>query len=116
LQNFDFVQGGFQLDTAFDISPALIGTTVHGVAIRSLDELPQYFADHHPAVAVLTLPKAFAQETADLLVSLGVHGIWNFTNTEISVPEDVFVEDVHFADSLLTLSYRISKNGEKEKV
>lgn len=114
LQNFDFVQGGFLLDTAFDISPALIGTTVHGIAIRPTDELPAYFSTYHPAVAVLTLPKQVAQETADFLVSLGVHGIWNFTNTEISVPSDVFVEDVHFADSLLTLSYHISGNREKE--
>ena len=27
LQNFDFDQGGFLFDTAFDVSPAVIGTT-----------------------------------------------------------------------------------------
>ena len=34
LQNFDFDQGGFLFDTAFDVSPAVIGTTVNGVTIR----------------------------------------------------------------------------------
>ncbi len=116
MQNFDFVQGGFALDTAFDVSPTLIGTKVNSVLIRPLSELEDYFAALHPAVAVLTVPKASAQETAERLVALGVKGIWNFTNTELSVPDDVFVEDVHFADSLLTLSYRISKDAETEEV
>ena len=116
MQNFDFVQGGFVLDTAFDVSPALIGTKVNSVLIRPLSELEDYFAALHPAVAVLTVPKAFAQETAERLVALGVKGIWNFTNVELSVPDDVFVEDVHFADSLLTLSYRISKDAETGEV
>jgi len=110
LQNFDFLQDGFLLDTAFDVSPALIGLRIHGVMIRSIEELSDYFAAFHPAVAVLTVPKAVAQELANRLVALGVQGIWNFTNTELSVPKEVFVEDVHFADSLLTLSYRISKD------
>jgi len=115
LQNFDFSQGGFRLDTAFDVSPALIGTEVNGVAVRSMDELEAYCTAHRPAVAVLTVPKSSAQEVADRLVALGVDGVWNFTNTELSLPEHVFVENVHFADSLLTLSYRISKEQTNPK-
>ena len=109
MQNFDFAQGGFRLDTAFDVSDALVGTEINGVHVRSMDELGGYCAEHCPAVAVLTIPKAAAQETADRLIRLGVRGIWNFTNVELSAPEEVFVENVHFADSLLTLSYRIAK-------
>ena len=39
-------------------------------------------------------------------------GIWNFTNEELPLAdvEKVKVEDVHFADSLLTLSYMISED------
>lgn len=114
IQNFDFAQGGFRLDTAFDVSDALIGANVNGVVIRSMDELDGYCAAYHPAVAVLTVPKSAAQETAAKLSALGVEGIWNFTNMEISVADHVFVENVHFADSLLTLSYRISKNADPE--
>ena len=114
LQNFDFAQGGFVLDTAFDVSPALIGTQVGGVAIRSMEELSAYCAANRPAVAVLTVPKSAAQETAERLVALGAEGLWNFTNVELSVDERVFVENVHFADSLLTLSYRISKKTERD--
>ena len=112
LQNFDFVQGGFLFDTAFDTSPAVIGTTVNGISIRSTDELEPYFALYHPSVAVLTVPKTVAQEVADRLIALGVQGIWNFTNVELN--GDVFFENVHFADSLLTLNYRITKQSPAE--
>ena len=115
IQNFDFAQGGFTLDTAFDVSEALIGTQINGVAVRSVDELDTYCAANRPAVAVLTVPKPAAQELADRLVALGVRGLWNFTNVELAANGSVSVENVHFADSLLTLSYRISKHPESKE-
>ncbi len=110
LQNFDFEKVGFHVDTAFDISPALIGTSIHDVTIRSMDELEQYVAENQPNVAVLTVPQYVAQPMASRLIDLGIKGFWNFTNVELSteVP-GVFFEDVHFVDTLLTLSYRITR-------
>lgn len=110
LQNFDFEKVGFHVDTAFDISPDLIGTAIHDVTIRPMDELEQYVAENRPNVAVLTVPQHVAQPMASRLIDLGIKGFWNFTNVELStdVP-GVFFEDVHFVDTLLTLSYRISR-------
>ena len=110
LQNFDFEKVGFHVDTAFDISPDLVGTRIHDVTIRSMDELEQYVAENQPNVAVLTVPQHVAQPMASRLIDLGIKGFWNFTNVELStdVP-DVFFEDVHFVDTLLTLSYRITR-------
>ena len=110
LQNFDFEKVGFHVDTAFDISPDLVGTRIHDVTIRSMDELEPYVAENHPDVAVLTVPQHVAQPMASRLIDLGIKGFWNFTNVELStdVP-DVFFEDVHFVDTLLTLSYRITR-------
>ena len=109
LQNFDFAKVGFHLDSAFDVSSALIGDEINGVTVRSMDELDDYVAQHHPTVAVLTVP----QHVADRLVALGIRGFWNFTNVEISVPEDVYSEDIHFVDTLLTLSYHISRSNQE---
>ena len=110
LQNFDFEKVGFHVDTAFDISPDLVGTRIHDVTIRSMDEMEQYVAENQPNVAVLTVPQHVAQPMASRLIDLGIKGFWNFTNVELStdVP-DVFFEDVHFVDTLLTLSYRITR-------
>lgn len=111
LQNFDFEKVGFQVDSAFDVSPELIGTSIRGVTIRSMDELEDYVAQFRPNVAVLTVPQSVAQPLASRLIDLGIKGFWNFTNVELSSHEpDVFFEDIHFVDTLLTLSYRISRN------
>ena len=110
LQNFDFDKVGFRIDSAFDVSPTLIGTEIRGVSVHSMDELEEYVANYHPNVAVLTVPQNVAQPLADRLIGLGVRGFWNFTNVELSTKEDgVFFEDIHFVDTLLTLSYRISQ-------
>lgn len=87
----------------------MIGTAVNGVPICSMSELDTFIQSHSVDVVVLTIPQTVAQDTADHLISLGVKGFWNFTNIELSsqVP-DVQFENIHFADSLLTLSYRIA--------
>ena len=109
IQNFHFHDAGFLLEAAFDVSPALVGREVAGVPVLDCIELERFVPAHKPDVAVLTVPQAVAQQTADRLISLGVRGFWNFTNVELSSEaENVRFEDVHFADSLLTLSYRIT--------
>ena len=78
--------------------------------VRDLKELDDYCKNNIPDVAVLTVPQSVAQQTVDHLVELGVRGFWNFTNREVtSDNEEVRFESVHFADSLLTLSYHISR-------
>jgi len=110
LRNFDFGQSGFLCDTAFDIAPAMIGTQVNGVFVRSMDELEDYCGIFHPDVAVVTVPKSAAREVADRLIAIGIRGIWNFTNVELD--GNAIFENVHFADSLLTLNYRVTKKIE----
>ena len=86
----------------------VVGTTIGGVNVYHVDQLEEYLSAHKVSVGLLTLPQRAAQGVADRLVAGGVRGIWNFTNREISVSRpDVAVENVHFSDSLLTLSYLI---------
>ena len=109
LHNFPFSDTGFTVDGAFDVSPAIIGSTVNGVPVYSMEELDAYIRDHNVDVVVMTVPQSVAQEMADHLIALGVHVFWNFTNIELSsTNSDVKFENIHFADSLLTLSYRIA--------
>ena len=109
LQNFPFSQTGFTVDAAFDVSPSVIGKTVNGVSVYSMDDLEQYLQTHNVDVVSLTIPQSVAQETASRLIALGVSGFWNFTNVELSSTDpNVKFENIHFADSLLTLSYRIA--------
>ncbi len=109
LQNFPFSQTGFTVDAAFDVDPKLVGTSINGVPVRSMTELDEFIQAHRVDVVSLTIPQHVAQEMADRLIALGIRGFWNFTNTELSSTDPmVQFENIHFADSLLTLSYRIA--------
>ena len=109
LQNFPFSHTGFTVDAAFDVSPAVIGTSVNGVPIYSMSDLDSFIREHSVDVVVLTIPQSVAQDTANRLIDLRVRVFWNFTNVALSSPSpDVKFENIHFADSLLTLSYRIA--------
>ncbi len=111
LNNFPFESIGFSVEASFDVSPDVIDTQINGVPVYSTDELESYIKRHAVDVVVLTIPQAVAQTTANRLIDLGIRGFWNFTNVELSSPNpDVQFENIHFADSLLTLSYRIANH------
>ena len=110
IENFHFSHNGFRLLAAFDIEPSLVGTKIAGIPILHSDRLEEYLAGNPVDVGVLTVSRAAAQDTAERLIRTGVKGLWNFTNTELNVlAPRVVVENVHFADSLLALSYMISE-------
>ena len=109
LKNFPFEKNGFTLTAGFDVAPAMVGSVQEGVPIYHVDRLEEVLAGAPVKVGVLTVPGPSARPIARRLVQAGVKGIWNFTNTELLVDShSVWVENVHFADSLLTLSYLIS--------
>ncbi len=113
IQNFQFSSNGFRLLAAFDVNPQVVGTTIAGVPVYHADQLEDFIAQHPVSVGMLTVSISAAQSVCDRLVNAGVRGIWNFTNHELTInQENVVVESVHFSDSLLTLSYLISQQGE----
>lgn len=110
MENFHFDHSGVQLTAAFDISPEIIGRQISGVEVYPLDKLDGYLKENPTSIGILTVPKSTAAELSERLINNGVKGIWNFTNTELSISTPgVIVENVHFSDSLLTLSYLISE-------
>ena len=110
-----FEKLGFVIIGLFDVNQALKGTLVRGIEVRMLDELADFVKDHKVDIATLTMPKEAADSVADLVVSLGIHAIWNFAHVDLQVlDENVVVENVHLSDSLMQLSYNIVKSHTKE--
>ena len=111
-ENFNFSEWGFHLIAAFDVRPEIIGTMFRDVPILSMDELARFLAEHQVDVAVLTVPKEAAVPVTEMLVANGIDAIWNFTHVELTAPESsVLVENVHFSDSLLSLSYFVAERS-----
>lgn len=103
----NFEKRGFIIKGMFDINPRLIGLVVRGIEIRSLDELEKFIVQNNVQIAAMTIPKTRASEVADRLVNAGIKAIWNFAHTDLVVPDDVVVENVHLSESLMRLSYRV---------
>ena len=110
-----FEKRGVEILAMFDVNPDLIGREIDGVLIHHTRELEQFCSTHTVDLAVLTLPKEFAQETARRLTALGINGFWNFTGKDIeNDPSHIAVENVHLGDSLMFLNYRICQLKEKQ--
>lgn len=105
----NFERRGFLFRGIFDQNPDLVGKMVRGIPIRPMEELEKFVKDNNIEIAVLTIPKAAAVSVAEKLVPAGIQAIWNFAHVDLNVPEGVQVENVHLSDSLMKLSYNISR-------
>ncbi len=107
-----FEKGGFLLKGIFDVNPRLEGVAIRGIPVLMMDELQEFLQENEIEIAALTIPKSKAKEVAELLVDNGIQAIWNFAHTDLNLPKDVIVESVHLSDSLMKLSYNVSRHQE----
>ena len=113
VRNPMFEKRGVDIIGIFDVSPEVIGRTVGDNVVRSMEELDDFCRTHDIDIAVLTLPKEFAEEASCRLVELGVRGLWNFTGKELEgICPGAVVENVHIGDSLMTLCYELRRREE----
>ena len=112
----NFYRRGFLLQGIFDNSPEVIGKKVNELTVLSTEALPDFLKMHRIDIAVLCIPSTHAKEVAGVLSANGVRGIWNFSSTDLSLEgEDVEVENVYLTESLLTLSYKLTKNEDNRQ-
>ena len=111
--HIDFNARGFNLIGLFDDDPELVGDTRADMIIHSTDEVEEFCHEHKPEMAVLCIPKEAAPRLVETLVNCGVKGFWNFSHYDIlNDYPNVFVENVHMGDTLMTLSYHMNKTEE----
>lgn len=103
---------GFSLDGIFDINPKLFGLRIRDVEIQDLDNLPKFLQENKIDIGIICVPKIGAQKVCNVLVENGVKAIWNFAPTDLIIPNDVVVENVHLSESLLTLTYLLKDSQE----
>ena len=110
IENFGFERHGFHILAGFDVNPDFVGTEVAGVPIYSSNDIPDFLRNHHVDIGVLSTSRRMARPVASLLAENGIRAIWNFTNIELELRDpNIIVENVHFSDSLLVLSYYLDK-------
>ena len=105
----NFEKRGFVLIGLFDKNPKLIGKKVRGIAVQSMKNLEEFAKDNKIDIATLAIPKAEAVKVAEKLAKCGVRAIWNFAHTDLNLPKNIVVENVHLSESLMQLSYNLTR-------
>ncbi|MBR6364588.1 MAG: redox-sensing transcriptional repressor Rex [Lachnospiraceae bacterium] len=111
----NFERRGFVIRALFDRDPKLIGRTFRDIPVYPMEQLEDFIRENDIHMAAICIPKGSAIPVAERLVSCGVKAIWNFAHTDLNVPEDVVVENVHLSESLMRLSYRLAQSDQKEQ-
>ena len=110
-----FEQRGFKLVGLFDVAPQVVGNSVRGIQVRHINELEKFLKECPVDIVALVVPVEEAPKLAKDVVSFGVKAIWNFAPTDLSLPEDVVIENVHLEESLMRLSYKKKAAEEAKK-
>ncbi|MBE6808549.1 MAG: redox-sensing transcriptional repressor Rex [Ruminococcaceae bacterium] len=109
--HINFESKGFRLTGLFDSKESLVGQVVKNLPIRNTSTLDEFCRENRPEAAILCIPKEAAKDIAEQLVKLGVKGFWNFSHYDLALQyPDIKVENMHFGDSLMTLSYRLNND------
>jgi redox-sensing transcriptional repressor len=88
------------IKACFDKDPDKIGRIIHGCRVYSIEDMASVLLSEKINIAIIAVPRAFAQETAEKLIQAGVNGIVNFAPVPLNVPGNVYVDNVDFTMSL----------------
>lgn len=117
LANYEnFEARGFVTKAIFDKNPELSGKKVRDIQVYKMEELEGFLANNEIEIAALAIPKTGAIVVAQRLVNCGIKAIWNFAHTDLNLPKDVMVENVHLSESLMRLSYNINRHEMEQSV
>lgn len=84
----------------FDLDPLVAGRVISGCRIYAVADLPQVVAEQAVRLALVVVPAAVAQQTADALVASGVRSLVNFAPVPLRVPPDIHVVTVDMTMAL----------------
>lgn len=87
----DLKNYGLNILALFDNDKNKIGKKINDKEILNISELSDLIKKTNVEIAILTVPKIFAQESAEFIEKAGIKYIWNFTPSVLKVGENVRV-------------------------
>ncbi len=98
-----------RLAALFDSDPAKVGTSLEGIPISSLEEIPRKVAEEQIRIAVLAVPADAAQDVANRFIRAGVNCLLNYAPVKLMAPDTVQVASVDLSLELQRLAYYVPK-------
>jgi len=102
----NFSNYGLNVLALFDNDALKVGMKVNNKEVFHISKLPNLAERLSVEIAILTVPREYAQKTADFLTQSNVKYIWNFTPTVLSVPNDVQVWNENLMGNFLQFTYQ----------
>lgn len=104
-----FKKYGLEILALFDNDPLKQGMSFGDKKVYPTSQISQMVKEHSVQMAILTVPYSQAQDVTDFLVASGIKAIWNFTTANLTVPDDVLVDNQDLASSFVTFSLLFSE-------
>ena len=78
-----------------------------GKPVCPMDRLKSFCQTYSVSIGIITVPAECAQDVCDRLVACGIKAIWNFAPVQLTVPEDVLVQNENLALSMTALRIQL---------
>ncbi len=106
LSNYQgFTNRGFHIVMLFDNDPAKIGKSIGEFVVEDSVNMVERICNANIKIAMLTVPAAAAQATAEKLVQAGIKAILNYAPISLNVPNAVHVQYIDPATHLQRMTY-----------
>ncbi len=102
----NFANYGLNVLALFDNSSLKVGAKINNKQVYHISELPNLAQKLSVEIAIMTVPREFAQTTADFLVKSNIKYIWNFTPTVLFVPNNIQVWNENLMGNFLQFTYQ----------
>lgn len=99
---------GIKVIAAFDVSEERIGQHIGGIHVLEYNKLFNLSNRLDVKIAILTTPNSVAQQVAEDLVNCGIKAIWNFTHTNLDLPDNIIVENTSMSSFAAVLLRRLN--------
>lgn len=104
-----FKNNGLNIVAAFDVDPSVVGEKIAGKTVYPLENFERFVREKKVNIGIITVPKAAAQETLDLMARAGIKAVWNFAPAPLHIPKGVILKNEDLSASLALLAGELSK-------
>lgn len=115
IQDSGLSRYGLNIVAGFDINPDIIGTSLCGVPIYSINELASWKRQHKAEIGIVAVPVDKAQEVADSMIASGIKALWNFTPFRIKAGEGIVIQNTSIYAHLAVMYNRLDTKKQNSR-